>query len=77
VNNDTANIFTLCWSGLVEKSLNFFFPFQVALPFETITGTCFLQCYIESVLALQEASYRMTQGLSPKAYYLAMSLSIF
>ncbi|KAL9359118.1 hypothetical protein Peur_047241 [Populus x canadensis] len=35
---------------------------KVALPFETITGTCFLQCYIESVLALQEASYRMTQG---------------
>jgi len=77
VNNDTANIFTLCWSGLVEKSLNLFFPLQVALPFETITGTCFLQCYIESVLALQEASYRMTQGLSPEAYYLAMSLSIF
>ncbi|KAJ6709307.1 UDP- GLUCOSE PYROPHOSPHORYLASE [Salix koriyanagi] len=35
---------------------------KVALPFETITGTCFLQNYIESVLALQEASYRMTQG---------------
>uniref|UniRef100_A0A6M2FC47 UTP-monosaccharide-1-phosphate uridylyltransferase n=1 Tax=Populus davidiana TaxID=266767 RepID=A0A6M2FC47_9ROSI len=35
---------------------------KVALPFETITGTCFLQGYIESVLALQEASYSMTQG---------------
>ena len=73
VLNDTATLFTLCCSELVKKSLNFLFPFQVALPFETITGTCFLQNYIESVLALQEASYRMTQGLSPKAYYLTMS----
>ncbi|XP_062115865.1 UDP-sugar pyrophosphorylase-like [Humulus lupulus] len=30
---------------------------KVALPRETTTGTCFLQHYIESVLALQEASY--------------------
>ncbi|KDP32870.1 hypothetical protein JCGZ_12162 [Jatropha curcas] len=35
---------------------------KVALPMETTTGTCFLQHYIESVLALQEASYRLTQG---------------
>ncbi|CAK7346901.1 unnamed protein product [Dovyalis caffra] len=35
---------------------------KVALPVETTTGTCFLQLYIESVLALQEASSRMTQG---------------
>jgi UDP-sugar pyrophosphorylase len=29
---------------------------KVALPAETTTGTCFLQHYIESILALQEAS---------------------
>lgn len=33
--------------------------FQVALPAETTTGTCFLQSYIEYVLALQEASNRL------------------
>ncbi|XWS21687.1 hypothetical protein CRYUN_Cryun30bG0075700 [Craigia yunnanensis] len=36
---------------------------KVALPAETTTGTCFLQLYIESILALQEASSRLTQGL--------------
>ncbi|KAJ4840049.1 hypothetical protein Tsubulata_038182 [Turnera subulata] len=40
---------------------------KVALPVETTTGTCFLQQYIESVLALQEASHGRTQGLSPKS----------
>ncbi|KAF2291325.1 hypothetical protein GH714_022899 [Hevea brasiliensis] len=35
---------------------------KVALPMETTTGTCFLQHYIESILALQEASCRLTQG---------------
>jgi len=29
---------------------------QVALPAETTTGTCFIQHYIESILALQDAS---------------------
>jgi len=29
---------------------------QLALPAETTTGTCFIQHYIESILALQEAS---------------------
>ncbi|XVE95564.1 hypothetical protein REPUB_Repub02eG0108900 [Reevesia pubescens] len=33
---------------------------KVALPAETTTGTCFLQLYIESILALQEASSRLT-----------------
>ncbi|KAK4276699.1 hypothetical protein QN277_014818 [Acacia crassicarpa] len=37
---------------------------KVALPVETITGTCFLQHYIESILALQEASYKLLQGES-------------
>jgi hypothetical protein len=42
---------------------------QVALPAETTTGTCFLQYYIESILALQEDSCRLTQGLLlPNAY---------
>lgn len=35
---------------------------KVALPAETTTGTCFLQQYIESILALQEASCRFSQG---------------
>ncbi|KAF3447050.1 hypothetical protein FNV43_RR12230 [Rhamnella rubrinervis] len=35
---------------------------KVALPRETTTGTCFLQHYIESILALQEASCKFTQG---------------
>jgi UDP-sugar pyrophosphorylase len=32
---------------------------KVALPRETTTGTCFLQHYIESILALQEASNKI------------------
>ncbi|CAN7062945.1 hypothetical protein Bca4012_096044 [Brassica carinata] len=32
---------------------------KVALPRETTTGTCFLQHYIESILALQEASHKV------------------
>ncbi|XWS25075.1 hypothetical protein CRYUN_Cryun27aG0039900 [Craigia yunnanensis] len=39
---------------------------KVALPAETTTGTCFLQLYIESILALQEASSRLTQGACQK-----------
>ncbi|XVF39244.1 hypothetical protein PTKIN_Ptkin01aG0019900 [Pterospermum kingtungense] len=39
---------------------------KVALPAETTTGTCFLQLYIESILALQEASRRLTQGTCQK-----------
>ncbi|KAK1555712.1 hypothetical protein Q3G72_030346 [Acer saccharum] len=35
---------------------------KVALPAETSTGTCFLQHYIESILALQDASCRLAQG---------------
>lgn len=36
---------------------------QLALPMESITGTCFLQNYIESILALQDASCRLVEGL--------------
>ncbi|XWS15182.1 hypothetical protein CRYUN_Cryun35bG0072400 [Craigia yunnanensis] len=39
---------------------------KVALPAETTTGTCFLQLYIESILALQEASSRLTKGTCQK-----------
>ncbi|KAH1065208.1 hypothetical protein J1N35_030195 [Gossypium stocksii] len=39
---------------------------KVALPAETTTGTCFLQLYIESILALQEASCRLSQGACEK-----------
>ncbi|KAG5612021.1 hypothetical protein H5410_023302 [Solanum commersonii] len=35
---------------------------KVALPRETTTGTCFLQHYIESILALQEASCSLAGG---------------
>ncbi|GAA0141033.1 hypothetical protein LIER_02270 [Lithospermum erythrorhizon] len=35
---------------------------KVALPSETTTGTCYLQLYIEHVLALQEASCRLAEG---------------
>ncbi|XP_008798136.1 UDP-sugar pyrophosphorylase [Phoenix dactylifera] len=35
---------------------------KLALPSEITTGRCFLQHYIESILALQEASCRLAQG---------------
>lgn len=35
---------------------------KVALPSESTTETCFLQLYIESILALQDASNRLMQG---------------
>ncbi|KAJ6823482.1 UDP-sugar pyrophosphorylase isoform X2 [Iris pallida] len=35
---------------------------KLALPSETTTGTCFLQHYIESILALQVASCKLSQG---------------
>ncbi|KAF5200736.1 Udp-sugar pyrophosphorylase [Thalictrum thalictroides] len=35
---------------------------KLALPSESTTGTCFLQRYIESILALQKASCRLVQG---------------
>ncbi|XP_073031749.1 UDP-sugar pyrophosphorylase-like [Primulina eburnea] len=38
---------------------------KVALPLESTTGTCFLQHYIESILALQETSCRLSQGGGP------------
>ncbi|KAF7829793.1 UDP-sugar pyrophosphorylase-like [Senna tora] len=37
---------------------------KVALPAETTTGTCFVQHYIESILALQEASCKLSSGES-------------
>lgn len=40
-----------------------FTTLQVALPLESTTGTCFLQHYIESILALQEASCKLGEGL--------------
>lgn len=39
------------------------FLLQLSLPVETTTGRCFIQHYIESILALQEASSRQAQGL--------------
>ncbi|XP_040942853.1 UDP-sugar pyrophosphorylase [Gossypium hirsutum] len=39
---------------------------KVALLAEATTGTCFLQVYIEAILALQEGSCRLTQGTFQK-----------
>ncbi|KHG06371.1 UDP-sugar pyrophospharylase [Gossypium arboreum] len=39
---------------------------KVALLAEATTGTCFLQLYIEAILALQEGSCRLTQGTFQK-----------
>jgi hypothetical protein len=46
---------------LTGASVTFFG--QVALPRETTTGKCFLQHYIESILAFQEASCKMVDGM--------------
>ncbi|KAM7514790.1 hypothetical protein LguiA_004373 [Lonicera macranthoides] len=39
---------------------------KVALPSESTTGTCFLQNYIESILALQDANSKLVQGKSQR-----------
>ncbi|KAL3641203.1 hypothetical protein CASFOL_016171 [Castilleja foliolosa] len=48
---------------------------KVALPLESTTGTCFLQHYIESILALQETSCRLAQGEGPTDIPLAIMTS--
>lgn len=48
---------------------------KVALPSETCTGTCFLQLYMESILALQEASNRLAEGDSQKEIPFAIMTS--
>ncbi|KAL7117877.1 hypothetical protein ACP275_03G099900 [Erythranthe tilingii] len=48
---------------------------KVALPLESTTGTCFLQHYIESILALQESSFRLAQGEGPTEIPLAIMTS--
>ncbi|CAA2981760.1 UDP-sugar pyrophosphorylase [Olea europaea subsp. europaea] len=48
---------------------------KVALPSETTSGTCFLQHYIESILALQETSCRLAQGDGPTEVPLAIMTS--
>ncbi|KNA12672.1 hypothetical protein SOVF_123710 [Spinacia oleracea] len=47
----------------------------VALPSETSTGTCFLQLYIEYILALQEASGKLAEGETQKEIPLAIMTS--
>lgn len=58
--------FFFCLLSLLEKLLTILtmhvFVFQLALPSESTTGACFLQHYIESILALQAASCRLAQG---------------
>lgn len=59
-------------SHMIAYSFQFYnntYHFQVALPQETTTGTCFLQHYIESVLALQEASCKLSQGLNLLCFF--------
>ncbi|CAI9763996.1 unnamed protein product [Fraxinus pennsylvanica] len=48
---------------------------KVALPSETTSGACFLQHYIESILALQETSCRLAQGDGPTEIPLAIMTS--
>ncbi|XP_073144290.1 UDP-sugar pyrophosphorylase-like [Henckelia pumila] len=48
---------------------------KVALPSESTTGTCFLQHYIEYILALQDASCRLTRGEGPTEIPLAIMTS--
>lgn len=42
---------------------------KLALPSESTTGTCFLQHYIECILALEDASFKHVQGLSLPSPY--------
>ncbi|KAL2894012.1 UDP-sugar pyrophosphorylase [Bienertia sinuspersici] len=48
---------------------------KVALPSETSTGTCFLQLYIEYILALQEASCKLAEGEPQKEIPFAIMTS--
>ncbi|KAK4429599.1 UDP-sugar pyrophosphorylase [Sesamum alatum] len=48
---------------------------KVALPLESTTGTCFLQHYIESILALQDTSCKLAQGEGPTEIPLAIMTS--
>ncbi|XP_057540253.1 UDP-sugar pyrophosphorylase [Amaranthus tricolor] len=48
---------------------------KISLPSETSTGACFLQLYIESILALQEASCKLSEGESHKDIPLAIMTS--
>ncbi|KAJ4754714.1 UDP-sugar pyrophosphorylase [Rhynchospora pubera] len=52
-------IFVLVAGGLGERLG--YKGIKLALPVETTTGKCFLQHYIESILALQEASAKLAQ----------------
>ncbi|XP_047081875.1 UDP-sugar pyrophosphorylase-like [Lolium rigidum] len=46
---------------------------KVALPRETTTGKCYLQHYIESILALQEASCKLEGGCDTKIPFVIMT----
>ncbi|KAH6770847.1 UDP-sugar pyrophosphorylase [Perilla frutescens var. hirtella] len=48
-------------AGVLEERLGYN-GIKVALPLESVTGTCFLQHYIESILALQEASCKLAEA---------------
>lgn len=51
---------------------------QLALPTETTTGTCFLQYYIESILALSEASYKQAaQGCFMDCHFIRTWIFLF
>eukprot|EP00271_Cylindrocystis_brebissonii_P023199 TRINITY_DN947_c0_g2_i1.p1 TRINITY_DN947_c0_g2~~TRINITY_DN947_c0_g2_i1.p1 ORF type:complete len:631 (-),score=144.25 TRINITY_DN947_c0_g2_i1:449-2341(-) len=51
------SVFVLVAGGLGERLG--YSGIKVALPSETTTGKCFLQLYIESILALQDASHKI------------------
>lgn len=48
---------------------------KIGLPSEITTGTCFLQCYIESILALQAASFVANEGKACKCIPLVIMTS--
>ena len=58
------------------SSAYFLYHLHVALPALTTTATGFLQNYIESILALQDASCRLTQGLLPSNAYVMSYIEI-
>ena len=51
------------------SSADCLYHLEVAIQAENTTGTGFLQNYIESILGLQDASCRLTQGLLPSNAY--------
>lgn len=61
VKEACRSAFVLVAGGLGERLG--YSGIKIALPSETTTGTCFLQLYIKSILALQDASIAANEGV--------------